>query len=132
MPFSAREFEYAWRHIGLGVFRRLTRQSEEKYINVWRNKGVPMRPLVYEGAVQRCQFCGYALAEVDLPPEGWLLQACSAVGFESLMGNERLTVWTKGIGLTQPERTITADQSASGTISATSEASKNGLPTIGV
>jgi hypothetical protein len=132
MPFSAREFNYAWRHIGLGVVRRLTQQSEEKYINVWRQKGVPMRTLVYEGAVQRCQFCGYALAEVDLPPEGWLIQACSAVGFDSLIGNERLSAWTKVIGLTQPERTITAEQSVLGTTSATGEAFKSGLPTIGV
>jgi hypothetical protein len=132
MPFNAREFGYAWRHIGLGVLRRIARQPQEKFINVWRAKGVPMRPLYYEGAVQQCQLCGYALAELELLPEGWLLQACSAIGFESLIGNERLVEWAKEIGLTQSDRAVAGaavdERATPGSI----EASKSGLPTIGV
>jgi hypothetical protein len=132
MPFNAREFGYAWRHIGLGVLRRVGRQPQEKFINVWRAKGVPMRPLYYEGIVQQCQLCGYALAEVELLPEGWLLQACSAIGFESLIGNERLVAWAKEIGLTQTDRAV-ADAAVDEKAAQESiEASKSGLPTIGV
>jgi hypothetical protein len=132
MPFNAREFGYAWRHIGLGVLRRFGRQPQEKFINVWRAQGVPMRPLYYEGTVQQCQLCGYALAELELLPEGWLLQACSAIGFESLIGNERLVEWAKEIGLAQSDRAVAGaavDERAS---QESIEASKSGLPTIGV
>lgn len=114
MPFNAREFGYAWHHIGLGAMRRLARQSRGKFIDSWREKGVPMRPLVYEGQVQHCQLCGYALAEVELPPQGWLLQACSAVGFQSLIDNDRLKLWTRGIGVSEDS------------------SSHSNLPTIGV
>jgi hypothetical protein len=133
MPFNAREFGYAWRHIGLGVVRRLSRQPQEKFINLYRAKGVPLRPLYYEGTVQKCQLCGYALAEMELLPEGWLLQACSAVGFESLIGNERLALWTKEIGLTQPENRAVAGAAVDERAPQDSnEASKSSLPTIGV
>ncbi len=95
MPFSLREFDYCWRHVLLGVNRRLLGQPRDKYIVYWQAKGVPMQKLQYENKEQSCQICGYNLAELELLPAGWLLQACSAVGFDSILGNDRVTVWSK-------------------------------------
>ena len=132
MPFNAREFGYAWRHIGLGVVRRLTGQPQEKFIKYWQSQGVPMRPLYYEGALQPCQLCGYALAELELLPEGWLLQACSAIGFAGVLGNERLARWAKEIDWAQTDRKAAVADEDNSSASAASEAAKSGLPTIGV
>jgi hypothetical protein len=102
MPFSVRELGFGWRHVLLGVNRRLLGKRSDQFIDSWRAQGVTMTALLYDGRPQRCQLCGYLLAELELP-NGWHLQSCSSVGFRRFLGNGKATDWAKElVGINLP------------------------------
>lgn len=101
MPFNLRETIFGSRHFCLGICRRLSKRSAMFYLDRLRKSGLSLNLSQSEKNIAICNICGYAIAEVQLE-ENWIMQACSATGFKTILKTARFNSWFTGLSAREP------------------------------
>jgi len=109
MPFAIGETIGGLNHLCLRWQRRLLREPVTRYVSRCANRGLPVKAVLGDnGAPKTCHICGFAMAGLDLAG-GWVLETCSAVGLDALVGNRRFQHWASQLTGT-PDPVPTASQ----------------------
>ena len=103
IPYSLRETKFGLSHLLLGVKRRLFKQPADAPLAklVQTQKRLSPRAIrLDDGNFQVCHMCGFAIAEIEFD-NGWLMQACCAIGFDSLLSGKNHTFeeWRKTLAI---------------------------------
>jgi hypothetical protein len=97
MVFNVREAIGGFKHIGMGLERRIARRSQTFFLPAIESRGVrAQRFSSHDGTPAICSICGYAMIRLELP-NGWLFDTCSAMPTVSALESQQFKAWTDSL-----------------------------------